>query len=402
MKKIVLILVMVMILGACTKVPESVEPPVIIDDPAAPAIPDEVMTSGNFEEDLTSLMPSDQNVVISPFSIKMALALAANGAAGDTQKEILEVLGVTDLGAYNEAAQKAIQDGAAGEIELNISNSIWLNTDTQPGVTFSDEYKRVVDECFEATAAEVKKDNAVKTINDWVEEKTKGKIKDILSDDEFLAALVNAIYFKADWVNPFEAESTYEMEFTDANGKKTEIDFMNQSEDFNYYEDENLQMLEMAYKGDDISMYVFLPKEGKSVTQAGVDKAIAEKKMEEVEVSIPKFKTEFDVKLKDILKTLGVSEAFNPLGAEFKGMFDNLPEGDNVWIDDVIHKAFIEVDEKGTEAAAATVVVMYDTAMLIEDQPKPKVFKADRPFSYIIRDNVSGDIYFSGQFSYAE
>ena len=395
MKKIVLILAFIILLSACTVTP------VPSENPEQPMSGGETFEE-TFEEKLEGQMPTDKNVVISPYSINMALMLAANGAAGDTREELLEVLGVSDLDEYNAAAQKTIQDESDEDIELNISNSIWLNNDTQPGVVFSDIYKEKVENYFEATAGEVDGRNAVSTINSWVEDKTGGKIKDILEDSNFLAVLVNAIYFKGEWVNPFESEMTKSMPFKDASGKTADVDFMNQTESFRYYEEDGFQMLEMRYRGKDVSMYVFLPQEGKTVTQANINKAIEGKKVEEVEVSIPKFKTEFDIKLKDTLMALGVETAFNPSAAEFKDMFDNLPYGDNVWIDDVVHKAFIEVNEEGTEAAAATAVLMYDSAMLLEEQPKVKVFNANHPFRYIIRNNVSGDVYFSGHFSFAE
>ena len=409
MKKVALILMVIILLCGCAKVPAPVdsidEPEIVgsIGEPKTPSGP--VVVSGNFEEDLMNAMPDDVNVIISPYSIRMALMLAANGATGDTQKEILDTLGVTDLDGYNELARKTIQDANnTGDLKLNISNSIWFNTDRAPvpGIKFADTYKDKVAEYFGATADEVTDADAVETINGWIEEKTEGKIKDVLSNPEFNAALVNAIYFKGEWKNQFSEHSTKKKSFKDAAGSSADIDFMKQTESFGYYEDDNFQMIEMGYKGKDVSMYVFLPQEGKTVTQADMNKAIAQKKMEEVEVSIPKFKMEFGIKLKDILEALGIEKAFNPDTAELRDMFENMPESINAWVEQVIHKAFIEIDENGTEAAAATVVIMEMTTSLPEEKPKPKVFTADHPFSYVIRDNTSGEIYFSGHFSYAE
>lgn len=343
----------------------------------------------------------DKNFMFSPFSIKMAFMLAANGAYGETREEILSAFGIDDLDKYNLTAKKIIEDASAGEgFELNIANSIWLNTDTAD-TRFSDEYKKAVSDFYAASAGEVDNSNAVKTINDWISGQTNDKIKDMLSTPDFLAALVNAVYFKADWQSPFASEATAADDFTDKNGDAVQTDFMQQTGYFQYFESESLQAINMPYENSDISMYVFLPKNDIELNAINMsDVFLYPGESERVYIKMPKFKTEFDLELNDIMAQLGISKAFDAGAAELKDvMFTDFPENENAFISSVLHKSFIEVDEKGTEAAAATTILVSTTSAVTDE---PMEFIADRPFTYLIRDNANGEILFIGQYSYVQ
>lgn len=350
--------------------------------------------SRGFAWNLNSLMPQDENYVLSPFSIKMALAMAAMGAEGATRDEILKVLEIKDLQQYSQLAGQVIKEyGENQDVEINIANSIWLNTDYYPGVDFSNSFQEQVATYFDAYSEKVNNRNAAEKINSWVNDKTNGLIKELVSDNDFLACLVNAIYFKGEWEERFSASETRKDEFTDRNNKKSEIDFMNMTGLFNYYEDPYVRMLELPYKDKKTAMYIALP----GSRELDLMKSIEKMTKRRVQVSLPKFKTEFDITLCDSLSRLGIQTAFDEYKADFKKMFSEMPE--NAFISDVIHKAFITVDEAGTEAAAATGIKMQLTSVQVDE---PVLFKADRPFTYFIRDNVNGEILFLGEYAYAE
>lgn len=358
-----------------------------------------------------TLMPQDQNYMFSPLSIKMALALAANGAEGETKEELLNAIGIDDLDAFNEQAKKLIEDYSKTDIvKLSVANSIWLNQSKCSG-RFSEVYQKSIADFYHGSAFAVTDENAVKEINTWVSEKTNGKIPTLISDSDFWAYLANAVYFKGRWQQTFEPEATKKEIFTGRNGEKTEIDFMHQTGYFNYFENDGLQMIELPYtnreiklneKGEyvgserhdelSVSMFLLLPKEGR-VTDA--EQLLKDTKLESAyaALSMPKFKSEFSTSLNDILRAIGIQKAFSQQ-AEFGKMFE---EG-NMWISSTIHKTYINVDETGTEAAAVTGIEMAGSAL----PPQPVVFQADKPFTYVIRENLSGEILFMGEYAFAD
>ena len=208
----------------------------------------------------------------------------------------------------------------------------------------------------------------------------------------FLSALVNTIYFKGSFENQFDTANTKKDTFTDRNGNKSEIDFMNQTKHFGYYENDGVQMLKMNYSGRDIAMYILLNDDDKDVD---INDIISKMEYKKVSVSMPKFKTEFTKSFVDVLKQMGINIAFTNV-ADFSNMFDNV----EVHISDVIHKTFIEVDENGTEAAAATVILIAKSSLPMPEEIKE--FKANKPFTYFIRDEVSGEILFLGEYAFAK
>lgn len=356
------------------------------------------------EFNILKFMPDDKNYMVSPFSLKMAMSLAANGADGTTKDEILTAFGIDNLDSYNTAAKELIEryEGTSS-VKLNVANSIWLNKDVAgKDIKFTDEYKKLVSEYYKGTASEEDAKNIAMKINSWVEKKTNNKIKNLLpeGDAKFLSVLVNTIYFKGEWAEQFEKYATKEENFTDRNGKVEKTDFMHKTERYRFYEDENMKMVRVPYKGGKTAMYLVLPtNENKMDIATALDNMNSYK----VRLSFPKFKTEYSLSFKEILKHIGIEKAFEKWEAEFdEVMFKGVKEGENVYVDDVLQKTFIEVDENGTEAAAATAVIMNEATSIGPSMEEIKEFKADRPFIYFIRDDVTHEVLFIGEYAFTK
>ncbi len=354
----------------------------------------------SFEQKLLSRMPDDKNYMVSPFSLKMALAMAANGADGETKSEILDVLDIEDLDEYNAQSKELLETLAKNAEKENmpvfeVANSIWIKDDYNngmfEGIKFNGDFEELIADSFQGTSDVVNETNKLEKINGWVKGKTHDKIDSIIEpDSDFLASLINAVYMKAEWANQFYEGGTYKEPFADRNGKKTDIDFMHQTAYYNYYSDETTQMVEIPYKGG-LSMYVVLGDSSRFYDLKQKMRSLR------VALSIPKFKVEstFD-DMDDIVKDMGVNLAFNQQKAQFPKMLTPTPE--YLWIDDIIQKTYIDVDEKGTEAAAVTAIMMAGSGMVPDE---PIEFKADKPFTYFICDN-NGNTYFMGEYAYAE
>ena len=352
-----------------------------------------------------SLGAEKSNFMFSPFSAELALMMLANGAQGETRREILDFYGVEDLQAYNQNA-KSIIGKNSDWYELNIANSIWLNTDRAAqlsGAEFSADFKQTVGDYYYAQAGLVDKSNAVKNINSWISEKTKGRIENAINDAEFLAALVNTIYFKSDWLKEFTAEDTRTDDFTDADNQVQQTEFMHQTDFFRYFESDKMQVLEMPYMMTNTSMYVFLPKAGEQVELDQIRTAMNGMESYEVKVKMPKFKTDFAVELKEVMQALGIKAAFDEFNLDIRDvMFESVSPEYFIYVNAVIQKTFIQVDEKGTEAAAVTAIVVMPTSAPPEEKPQPKEFTADHPFVYMIYDNENKTVLFMGDYSYVE
>lgn len=341
---------------------------------------------------LNALMPADENYMFSPLSIQMAFAMAANGAAGQTQQEMLDVLEISDLDAFNQKAAQLIESyNAKEELQLQVANSIWRNTDQLPGLEFAQEYQKTIEEFYQGEIADVTDKNAVETINGWVKDKTHDKIDSITENSDFYAMLVNAVYFKGTWANQFSEAATSPEPFTDRDGTVTQIDFMHDTGYMEYYADEHVQMVSLPYRGGDISMYIALTDQPGSYLEEAADNM----QSSFVQLSLPKFRVEFETSLNGMMQQLGMQEAFDKENADFSPMLG----GKLLFIDTTLHKTYIDVDENGTEAAAVTGISAGGSAAPINP---PIEFKADRPFTYFIRDNTSGEILFLGQYAYAD
>ncbi|MBR1736255.1 MAG: hypothetical protein IJ736_04455 [Firmicutes bacterium] len=377
-----------------------------------------VSSSSSFAARLNAQISKDKNYTVSPLSVKYALAMAANGADKETAEEITKLLDISDLEKFNDEVSEYINEYKeenkktsenSDEPQLssedfqkftfNIANSVWYNTGEGDGENkFSDKFVKTVTDKYDGTAETVNNSNAVQKINSWCDEKTNHKIPSIISSSDFLACLTNAVYFKAGWADTFSESATKKDIFTDRNGNDKEIDFMNKSaERYSYYEDDELKMISLPYSGANMSMYIAMTSQENVDFEKYIDKMTSEK----VVVSMPKFKTEYSVSLADSLRKMGLSKALDTSSPHFRDMFDQTDGERNAGISEVLHKTYIDVNEKGTEAAAVTAVMMLTSA--IEREPeKIYYFKADKPFTYFIRDNSTGDILFIGEYAYAE
>ncbi len=367
----------------------------------------------NMVTKLNKMMPTDENYMFSPLSIKMALALAANGATGNTQKEILSAIDVTDIDKYNEEAMAIINAYSPEEsptaenyyepshekTQLSIANSLWLNKDKAGDITFNPEYVMKMNEYFGATLENVNFGNAVEKVNNWCSDKTNNKIPQIIDSSDFLACLINAVYFKAEWVNRFDDYFTAKDTFTDRNGQESSIDFMDQTNDFKYYSKDGIHIVKMPYSGFTSSMYIVLGNDDRADIMPYIT-STNDMGYSKVHIKMPKFKTEYSVTLNDMLSMLGIKQAFSPSTAEFGQM---LQGGINqFYIDKVLHKTYIDVDESGTEAAAVTAVIL-ETGAAIDAEPEPIIdFIADKPFSYYIVDEGTKEIMFAGEYAFAQ
>ena len=379
----------------------------------ATTLPKEI--SGNFETQLFVVMPTNENYMISPFSLRMALAMAANGATADSvsRSELLAALDIDDLDEFNRAASEFITTSNANEeVEFNIANSIWFNEDRFPGVEigFRGSYERIIRDYFAGIAENVTAETAADIINSWISEQTRNRINDVVAeemfgeDSEIIAVLVNAIYFKGDWANPFNENATRDEIFTDRNGIETMIPMMNMTRFFSYYENEYFQMLAKPYEDENIRMYFVLPRGDERLPFSMFEDAIGNMGHRDVRFRLPRFRTEFlHDNLVEILQGMGVERAFEVGHFDFWDMVYPTYVGGEplwVWIEEILQKTFIEVDEEGTEAAAATAIFMGARAASIP--PPPIDFICDRPFIYFIRNDVTGDILFMGEFAFAE
>lgn len=369
---------------------------------------------GSFADGMNAQMPRDRNYMFSPMSIKMALAMAANGASGDTRAEILTALDISDPDAFNEASKDLITRYSQSDaLCLNIANSIWMNGDNT-SQNFSDAFKEVVTDFYHGDVKATADGKAAAEVNAWVNEKTKGKIPYILEEgSDFVAMLVNAIYFKGAWLHEFGEGATAPDEFTSGDGSKVQLDFMNKTKWLSYGETRSVRMVELPYKNrvdkvsetgeyldtevyDDLNVSMYLiDAEGDVNVEQELNAAIADGLFRStyVRLSVPKFRIEYETSLNDSLKALGIRSAFGGK-ADFRNMFDS----GNMWFSDTIHKTYIEVDEKGTEAAAVTAIGMMTSAR----PSQPVELKFNKPFYFVIRDNISGETLFMGRYAYGK
>lgn len=354
------------------------------------------------------LQKADGNLFFSPFSISVALAMTYAGARGETETQMARVLHFIQTGEELHSAFSKLQAGlaaqteAAGGIQLKVANSLW----PQEGYPFLAEFMALTETHYGASITPVNYHDAEaarKTINQWVEAKTENKIANLIPPGVFndltRLTLVNAIYFKGNWEDQFDARATKQAAFWSATGQ-VQTAMMNRTDAYPYAEAEMLQALELPYAGNNLSMLILLPKERDGLTQlesqmtpALLDEFTAAMWARKVIVSLPKFKVEAAFRLDEALKTLGMSDTFDHDRANFAGMDGNLAD---LFISAALHKAFIDVNEEGSEAAAATAIVMQSRAMMPN---RPPVFLADHPFLFLIREKRTGSILFMGRLS---
>jgi len=354
----------------------------------------------------TQLRAGEGNLFFSPYSISTVLAMTYAGARSETEQQMAQTLHFT-LGqqaghpAFASLADHLQKIQQKGKIALNIANALWIQQD----FTVREQFLSLTQKYYGANLFQVNFKKATEEvrvkINTWVEKQTQEKIKDLLAPGVLTEltrlVLTNAIYFKGNWGRQFEKDQTLDEPFWLTADRQIKVPLMHQQASFKYGEIDNLQILELPYTGEDLAMVILLPKarnglaelEGKLDVEH-VKTWVGEASVREVEVYLPKFKMTSQFSLAATLKALGMENAFSEK-ADFSGM----ASGAQLSISEVIHKAFVEVNEEGTEAAAATAGVVGVTAVK-EPQPTP-VFKADHPFLFLICDTHSGSILFLGR-----
>jgi len=343
----------------------------------------------------------DGNILFSPYSISTALSMTYEGARGETAEEMEAVFGFLEdpslrLPSIARIYNTLNEEGR--EYALHTVNALWI----QQGYPVVEDYVDAIVDYYggdvNALDFVAEPDESRVTINEWVEERTNDRIKDLFPsgsiDGNVRLVLTNAIYFKGDWLYEFDEDATSEEEFHVSPTSTVMVDMMNlRDETFNYAETDELQILELPYTGEDVSMLLLLPKEGRI---GDVEAQLSAERLGEwlelmegaaVNVYLPRFTFETKYFMMEDLAEMGMPTAFTD-AADFSGMNAE----DRLFIDKVIHQAFIEVNEKGTEAAAATGVSVALSAAIQEE-----VFRADHPFIFLIRDVDTGVIMFMGR-----
>ena len=347
---------------------------------------------------------SGENIFFSPFSISTAFAMAYEGAKGNTSRQMEDVFYFEDDYIERTASYAAIHNiinAKSKKYELHTANALWA----EQNYTFLENYTSTIRNYYGGNTTNMdfinNAEQSRQEINRWVEEKTKEKIKDLLpaGSINYLTRLVltNAIYFKGEWVKKFDKDDTKDMPFKVDSETEVTVPMMKLSGEnarFNYAETENMQILEMMYDGGNLSMLVLLPRENldeiePELSAENLAKWKSMMRERKIDVYFPKFRLETEYSLPGTLQDMGMTDAFSWPEADFSGM----DGGRNLFISGAFHKAFIEVNEEGTEAAAATAIVM------TMGMAFPNEFRADHPFIFIIQEKTTGSILFMGRMS---
>ncbi|MBN2083744.1 MAG: serpin family protein [Anaerolineales bacterium] len=356
------------------------------------------------------LAAGDENVFYSPYSISIALAMTYAGAKGETAAQMAQALHFLLPAdrlhpAFNKLALELESRSNSEDLEpdqvfrLNVANSLW----GQAGFAFEQDFldtlaanyaagMRLVDYEQDAEAARQK-------INEWVSQSTNQKIKDIIPQGALDAltrlVLANAVYFKAAWLHSFEPDSTHPGSFRLLDGTAVDVPMMHEQASLSTTTGDGYRAIELPYAGWQLSMLILLPDEGEfgdveaRLNAEFLEGTLAAMKWGQVVLTLPKYKYEWSLSMADGLEALGMRDAFDPQAADLSGMDGRR----DLYVTDVLHKAFVAVDEAGTEAAAATTVIVGATSMPAD----PIEFKIDRPFFFLIRDNPTGTILFMGR-----
>ena len=369
---------------------------------AGAVVPEEVPPTDNTAFALSlygKLAPAEGNLFLSPYSISSAMGMTYAGARENTAAEMAKALAFAATPGQLPAAFKRLNatilaSARHGGQSLNIANGICLT-----GGNVSNEYKAVLRDNFDAEIFA----GGLDKINGWVKEKTEGKIGKILEElsADSVCVLLNAIYFKGNWASRFKREATRDAPFRLGAGKEAIVPLMYQKGQFKLLEKDAFQALVVPYSGKALSMVIVLPRAVDGL--AALEKTLTAEKLaqwlaeadkqaeREAEVFVPRFTLESDYELMPPFKALGIKDAFDANKADFRGM--GWPKGD-LWIAQIKHKAHVEVNEEGTEAAGATAVEVQT-----ESARRYPVFRADHPFLFVIREHATGSILFFGRLS---
>lgn len=372
-------------------------------------ISDLVDSSNEFSFDMyQELIDEDENVFFSPYSITTALGMAYEGARGQTADEMSQVLNLSSDNQTRWDLMKEFQskfNTDSDSYDLSTANAYWLRNNEQ----LNEIYKTAIESYYLAHGEELDfagdPAGSAEIINEWVEQQTNGKIKDLISPDDIslytYLILTNAIYFKSDWKYQFDVDATTDRTFNLANGDDIETEMMHMNDEsisLNYSSNDDVQLLQLPYKDGELSMYIMLPIENdisymeSKLNNDYFNDLKGDMAPEYMSLFLPKFKFELKYLLNDMLCEMGMPTAFSD-DADFSGI--GASPGP-LKISKVIHQSFVEVNEEGTEAAAATAVIM-DNYSIVSYSPQPIVFNADHPFIFFIEHEVTGQILFMGK-----
>jgi serpin B len=357
----------------------------------------------------------EENVFFSPYSIFTAMAICYDGAEDSTREQISDAfyfpLNKTVL-EMRSREMIGVINSETEDYELETANALWIYED----YPVRDQFISNSENYYSGNVTKMdfvnQPEESRNTINDWVEEKTNDKIKDLIPagiiKETTRLVITNAIYFNGKWLEEFDKDNTHEKPFYPSANEEISVDTMYKLFRYNYGENSNAKILELPYRGKNLSMYIVLPDDNDienfentfSIDDYEELKSDMDNKYE-VRTSIPKFKFETKTELSETLKEMGVEDAFDPEYANFSGIYDEdkitNPDEKKLYISKVIHQAFVDVQEEGTEAAAATAVIM-DTCESVEPDPEPtREFKADHPFLFFIEDTRTNCILFMGK-----
>ena len=354
------------------------------------------------------LSKSEKNLCVSPYSVSSALAMCYLGAEGSTAKEMERVLHFTQTISPSFAAlQKRLNSVSEKVATIEVANALWSSI----RMKLKPEYESAVKKYYRTPIRRLdyanKAQEAVATINSWTNQKTRGKIPTILTlrdiNNRTSLVLTHAIYFRSVWLSGFNESATQEEPFHQESGAKTSVKLMYQSGGFSYADVGQARLLSLPYAKGEFDMVFILPRDTfpqllKQLNPKALESWLGALRSTTVRVYIPKFKQEQRLELKEPLQNLGMERSFTN-GADFSGM--GTMDGNGTQINQVIHKTFIEVSEKKTEAAAVTAIVMKETSPGPGNRPpapEPILFRADHPFLYLIRDRTTGVILFIGRY----
>lgn len=344
------------------------------------------------------------NLFLSPYSISLALSMAYVGARGSTASQMSNTLGfhmpADQLSPALNALDLRLASQEPSTFQLNIANSMWGQND----FPFLPAFTELVGRNYSAAmrgvdfTTDAKREQARLAINTWTSDQTNGKIKELIDQGSLnemtRLILANAVYFKGEWENTFNP-ATADV-FTNTVGKQVDVQMMARRANYPYFEAPQFQAVAFPYKGGRISMLALLPAEGEfqsfeaALNPALFQDVLAKMQDQDIKVYLPKFSFESRFKLGQALSQMGMADAFDPGQADFTGMYDASRIGQRLFISDVLHNAWVSVDERGTEAAAATGVIMEIVSM-------PKEVRFDRPFIFLIYDRPTSSILFLGK-----
>lgn len=372
-----------------------------------------VKANNQFALDLYGQFRTERgNLFVSPYSISTALGMTYAGARGATADQMAKALHFPSderrLHPAFVALHKRIHNPDANGYQIQSANALWL----QDGFVLLPEFVETSQKYYDGSVREIDFKNAAApaSINDWVAKQTKDRIKNLLQPSDLprltRMVLTNAIYFKGDWAARFPKAGTQDRYFYRKNGDSVTVPLMAQCAEYPFWEDDNLQVAEIPYVGKQLSMVVILPRsaEGlpaveKTLSSENIAGWVSRLKEAKINVYLPRFKAALRLDLKQQLSNLGMPLAFDRDQADFTGMTGADPEK-QLHISKVIHEAFVEINEEGTEAAGATAVIELAKSAVGEPSVRvPPTFRADRPFVFVIRDNPSGSILFIGRLS---